>query len=278
MPLASLPSGINIFYEKFGADLDPALFLMHGLGSQMLLWDEEFCQELVEHGLQVIRFDSRDSGLSTRLPDGNQYTLSEMAQDLSELLDFLSIERAHIAGFSMGGMIAQTFASNHSEKCLSLISMSSNTGNPNYGRPHGETLEAMLAPPPQDLKGKLEKELSDRRLWASTEWHDEDHARALFEAYENRSPMPPSAYDRQYKAVLAGGNREERIKTISSPTRVIHGTADTLIDVSGGERTAAIIPNADLVLIDGWGHDLPPGSWPQVTQAIVEHIENLKAE
>ena len=178
----------------------------------------------------------------------------------------------------MGGMIAQTFASNHSEKCLSLISMSSNTGNPNYGRPHGKTLEAMLAPPPQDLKGKLEKELSDRRLWASTEWHDEDHARALFEAYENRSPMPPSAYDRQYKAVLAGGNREERIKTISSPTRVIHGTADTLIDVSGGERTAAIIPNADLVLIDGWGHDLPPGSWPQVTQAIVEHIENLKAE
>ncbi|HJP15526.1 MAG TPA: alpha/beta hydrolase [Acidimicrobiales bacterium] len=277
MPLASLPSGIDIFYEQFGNPSDPALLLMHGLGSQMLLWDEKFCTGLTKEGLHVIRFDSRDSGLSSRPPDGTNYTLSDMAKDVLELMDFLEINQAHIGGLSMGGMIAQTFASNHSDRCLSLISMASNTGNPNFGRPANETFKAMMAPAPDDPEKRIEKELTDRRLWASTEWHDEEHARALFHEYEKRSPMPRSAFERQAQAALTEGNREEKLEKISVPTLVIHGTADTLISQSGGERTAEVIHNAELVLINGWGHDVPPGSWPHLTKSIVEHVRNSAA-
>ena len=277
MPLASLPSGIDIFYEQFGNPSDPAILLMHGLGSQMLLWDEKFCMGLTKEGLRVIRFDSRDSGLSSRPPDGTNYTLSDMAKDVLGLMDFLEIKKAHIGGLSMGGMIAQTFASNHSERCLSLISMASNTGNPNFGRPGNETFKAMMAPAPDDPEERLEKELADRRLWASTEWHDEEHARALFYEYEKRSPMPRAAFERQARAALVEGNREENLEKISVPTLVIHGTADTLISQSGGERTAEVIHNAKLVLIEGWGHDVPPGSWPHLTKSIVEHVRNSAA-
>ena len=277
MPLASLPSEIDIFYEQFGNPSDPAILLMHGLGSQMLLWDEKFCMGLTKEGLRVIRFDSRDSGLSSRPPDGTNYTLSDMAKDVLGLMDFLEIKKAHIGGLSMGGMIAQTFASNHSERCLSLISMASNTGNPNFGRPGNETFKAMMAPAPDDPEERLEKELADRRLWASTEWHDEEHARALFYEYEKRSPMPRAAFERQARAALVEGNREENLEKISVPTLVIHGTADTLISQSGGERTAEVIHNAKLVLIEGWGHDVPPGSWPHLTKSIVEHVRNSAA-
>ena len=277
MPLASLPSEIDIFYEQFGNPSDPAILLMHGLGSQMLLWDEKFCMGLTKEGLRVIRFDSRDSGLSSRPPDGINYTLSDMAKDVLGLMDFLEIKKAHIGGLSMGGMIAQTFASNHSERCLSLISMASNTGNPNFGRPGNETFKAMMAPAPDDPEERLEKELADRRLWASTEWHDEEHARALFYEYEKRSPMPRAAFERQARAALVEGNREENLEKISVPTLVIHGTADTLISQSGGERTAEVIHNAKLVLIEGWGHDVPPGSWPHLTKSIVEHVRNSVA-
>ncbi len=277
MPLASLPSEIDIFYEQFGNPSDPAILLMHGLGSQMLLWDEKFCMGLTKEGLRVIRFDSRDSGLSSRPPDGTNYTLSDLANDVLGLMDFLEIKKAHIGGLSMGGMIAQTFASNHSDRCLSLISMASNTGNPNFGRPGNETFKAMMAPAPDDPEERLEKELADRRLWASTEWHDEEHARALFYEYEKRSPMPRAAFERQARAALVEGNREENLEKISVPTLVIHGTADTLISQSGGERTAEVIHNAELVLIEGWGHDVPPGSWPHLTKSIVEHVRNSAA-
>ncbi len=278
MPLASLPSGIDIFYEQFGDLADPAIFLMHGLGSQMLLWDEKFCKGLTEEGFSVVRFDSRDSGLSSRPPDGTRYTLSDMAQDVSDLMDYLKVKQAHIGGLSMGGMIAQTFASNHPERCLSLISMASNTGNPNFGRPGNETFKAMMAPAPEDPKERIEKELADRRLWASTEWHDEEHARALFQEYDERSPIPRAAFERQARAALTEGNREDKLKQISIPTLVIHGTADTLIGQSGGERTAEVIPDAKLELIDGWGHDLPPGCWPHLIKSIVEHTNNLEKE
>ena len=127
-------------------------------------------------------------------------------------------------------------------------------------------------------KERIEKELADRRLWASTEWHDEEHARALFQEYDERSPIPRAAFERQARAALTEGNREDKLKQISIPTLVIHGTADTLISQSGGERTAEVIPDAKLELIDGWGHDLPPGCWPHLIERIVGHINSLEKE
>ena len=167
-------------------------------------------------------------------------------------------------------MIAQTFAVEQPGRCRSMVSMASNTGNRDFGRPSGTALEAMMAPAPSDPAAAIQKELSDRRIWASI-WHDDDHARAVFAAYAARSVQPRHAFDRQVAAVRAFGNREERLATITVPTRVIHGTVDTLIAPSGGERTAAVIPGADLVMAEGWGHDMAPGAWPQLIDAIATH-------
>ena len=275
MSIAELPTGMDICFESFG-DVDaPTILLMHGLGSQMLLWEEGFCEGLAATGFRVVRYDHRDSGLSTMLDCGASYTLSDMADDAVGLLDHLGVDRAHIVGFSLGGMIAQTFAIEHPDRAHSLVSMGSNTGNPDFGRPTGEVFVALVAPAPDDPAERAAKDLVDRRLWASPEWHDDDHALATFARYAARSVQPPGAFDRQFAA--GAGNREEALGVLGVPTRVVHGTADTLLPMSGGERTAAIVPGADLVLIEGWGHDLPPGSWPHLIEAISAHALRVGA-
>jgi len=268
--IAELPSGIKLCHEAFGSPADPVVLLMHGLGSQLLLWEEGFCEGLAAEGFRVVRYDHRDSGCSTILEAGSAYTLSDQVADAVGLLDHLGAPAAHVVGMSMGGMIAQTFAVEQPGRCRSMVSMASNTGNRDFGRPSGTALEAMMAPAPSDPAAAIQKELSDRRIWASI-WHDDDHARAVFAAYAARSVQPRHAFDRQVAAVRAFGNREERLATITVPTRVIHGTVDTLIAPSGGERTAAVIPGADLVMAEGWGHDMAPGAWPQLIDAIATH-------
>ena len=274
MPITELPSGIHLCHEAFGDPADPVLLLMHGLGSQLLLWEEGFCDGLAAEGFRVVRYDHRDSGCSTILEEGSAYTLSDQAADAVGLLDHLGAPDAHVVGLSMGGMIAQTFAVEHPDRCRSMVSMASNTGNRDFGRPSGPVLEAMMAPAPADPTAAVEKELADRRLWASI-WHDDDHARLVFAAYAERSLQPRHAFDRQVAAALAHGNREERLATIAVPTLVLHGTADNLITLGGGQRTAEAIPGADLVVVEGWGHDLAPGAWPQLIEAISTHCHRV---
>ncbi len=273
---AELPTGINLCYESFGDSAAPTILLMHGLGSQLLLWEEGFCEGLAATGFRVVRYDHRDSGLSTMLADGDSYTLSDMAGDAVCLVDYLGVDAAHIVGFSLGGMIAQTFAIEHPDRTRSLVSMGSNTGNPDFGRPGGEVLAALVAPAPEDPGERAAKDLADRRLWASPEWHDDDHALATFARYAARSVQPTGAFDRQFAA--GGGDREEALRNLTVPTRVIHGTADTLLPMSGGERTAEVVPGADLVLIEGWGHDLPTGAWPHLIDAISTHCRAVERE
>ena len=274
MPITELPSGIHLCHEAFGDLADPVVLLMHGLGSQLLLWEEGFCDGLAAEGFRVVRYDHRDSGCSTILEEGSAYTLSDQAADAVGLLDHLGAPDAHVVGLSMGGMIAQTFAVEHPDRCRSMVSMASNTGNRDFGRPSGPALEAMMAPAPADPTAAVEKELADRRLWASI-WHDDDHVRLVFAAYAERSLQPRHAFDRQVAAALAHGNREERLATIAVPTLVLHGTADNLITLGGGQRTAEAIPGADLVVVEGWGHDLAPGAWPQLIEAISTHCHRV---
>ena len=177
MPFAQVSPDVKICYELFGRPEDPTLILLHGLGSQLLLWEEGFCTGLAAQGFQVVRFDSRDSGLSTKFPEGSAYTLSDMAADVVGLLGHLEVGNAHIVGFSLGGMVAQTVAVDHPERCRSLVSMGSNTGNRDFGRPTGETMAAMMTPTPETQEARVEKDLADRRLWASPAWHDEDLVR-----------------------------------------------------------------------------------------------------
>ena len=273
MPTASLTTGIDCCHEQHGDPADPTIVLVHGLGSQLLAWPPGFCDLLVAEGFHVVRIDNRDSGLSTCLTDGSAYTLSDMAADCVALILHLGVADAHFVGMSLGGMIVQTVAAEHPDRCRSMVSMASNTGNRDFGRPSGEALEAMMAEAPDDPAARAEKEVADNRLWCSTAWYDEGYIRALYAAYTERAPQPRGAFERQWGAAVASGNRDGQVATITVPSRVVHGSADTLIDVSAGEHTAELIPGADLVVIDGWGHDLPPGSWPHLVAAITEHAQ-----
>ena len=275
VPIVSLPSDIEICYESFGDPADPTMLLMHGLGSQLLVWEEGLCCLLADTGLHVVRYDHRDSGLSTIFdadgpPGGTPYDLSDMAADAVGLLDHLGLADAHVVGFSLGGMVAQVMAVEHPLRCRSLVSMGSTTGNREFGQPAEETLAAMLAPAPEDPDEAVAKDLADRRLWASV-WHDDDHAREVFVDYRVRSSQPRHAYDRQRGAAVSMGDREAALATITVPTRVVSGTADTLVLPAAGERTAEVIPGATFVLLDGWGHDMAPGAWPILVPAISEH-------
>jgi len=275
VPLADLPTGIRICHESFGEPTDPTVLLMHGLGSQLLVWEEGLCRLLADTGLHVVRYDHRDSGLSTIFgadgpPGGRPYDLSDMAGDAVGLLDHLGIRTAHVVGFSLGGMVAQTMVVEHPDRCRSLVSMGSSTGNREFGRPAEATLAAMLVPSPADPDEAVAKDLADRRLWASV-WHDDDHARKVFADYRARSPQPPHAYDRQRGAAARMGDREAALATIGVPTRVVHGSVDTLILPAAGERTAAVVPGADYVLLEGWGHDMAPGAWHLLVPAIADH-------
>ena len=271
MPTATLTTGIDCCYEQHGDPADPTIVLVHGLGSQLLAWPPGFCDLLVGEGFHVLRFDNRDSGLSTCLPDGTAYTLSDMAADAVALLDHLGTADAHFVGMSLGGQIVQTIAAEHPERCRSMVSMASNTGNRDFGRPSGEVIEAMMAEAPDDPAARTEKEVADNRLWCSTAWYDEGYIRALYAAYTERALQPSGAFERLWGAVVASGNRDAQVATITVSSRVVHGSADTLIPVDGGEHTAEMIPGADFVVVEGWGHDLPPGSWPHLAAAITEH-------
>ena len=274
MPKTLLSTGVEICYETFGSSANPTLLLIHGLGSQLLLWEEGFCSKLAEEGLHVIRYDQRDSGLSSEMQE--EYELLDMASDAAELLEYLTVEKAHIVGMSLGGMVAQIFAAEFPKKIISLTSMASNTGKAGFGIPQGKALDALLAPAPIDPKEQALKDLSDRRIWASTDWHDDEYCLKIFERYAERTNKPNEAKDRQMKAMNLSGNREEALMKIRAPTLVLHGSADTLVDPSGGQRTAEVIPKAEFVMIEGWGHDRPPGSWPKITNEIIKHVKNAE--
>ncbi len=289
MPRAVLSTGIELEYDTFGSPGDPALLLVMGFTAQMIGWDEEYCRMLAGRGHHVIRFDNRDCGLSTRL-DGVEvdtaavlgaalhgvgemptvpYLLSDMAADAIGLLDRLGLDRAHVMGASMGGMIAQTMAIEHPERVASLTSVMSTTGAPDVGRPTPEAMEALLAEPPTDRSAYIES--STRwAVWASRRHHDAERARESAAASYDRAFYPEGG-SRQMAAILASGDRTERLGGVTAPTLVIHGTDDTLIHPSGGEATAAAVPDARLLMVDDMGHDHPPALWPLLVDEITGH-------
>jgi pimeloyl-ACP methyl ester carboxylesterase len=286
MPRAVLSTGIELEYDTFGSPGDPALLLVMGFTAQMIGWDEEYCRMLAGRGHHVIRFDNRDCGLSTRL-DGVEVdtaavlgaalhgvgemptVLSDMAADAIGLLDRLGLDRAHVMGASMGGMIAQTMAIEHPERVASLTSVMSTTGAPDVGRPTPEAMEALLAEPPTDRSAYIES--STRwAVWASRRHHDAARARESAAASYDRAFYPEGG-SRQMAAILASGDRTERLGGVTAPTLVIHGTDDTLIHPSGGEATAAAVPDARLLMVDDMGHDHPPALWPLLVDEITGH-------
>lgn len=266
MPYAQ-SGDVSIFYDTFGFDDGPALVLLCGLGSQVLFWHDEFCFSLVDRGFFVVRVDNREAGLSGDVPEGAPYTLSDMAADVIAVLDALGVTAAHICGQSLGGMIAQHVALEHPARVMSLVSISSSTGNLEIGKPTDEALAALTEAPADTRDDQIERDIAHRRIWASPSWFDEEQARQYFVECYDRAYRPMAGV-RHFSALLASGSRDEALPTLALPVLVIHGALDPLISPEGGTHTASLIPGAELLVIEGLGHDLPSQVWQQVISAV----------
>jgi pimeloyl-ACP methyl ester carboxylesterase len=251
---------VELSYETFGSPTDPTLLLINGLGSQCINYDERWCEMFVAQGYRVIRFDNRDTGLSSKL-DEREYALGDMAADALAVLDAANVDRAHVMGISMGGMIAQRLAIDHGERLLSLTSVSSRTGEPGYGESSPAALAAVTAKPARTRDEHVDKQIAQRRVYGSKpEWFDEAYLRAREARAFDRCHCP-AGQRRQAQAIQADGDRADALRALTVPTLVIHGDRDTLIDPSGGRRTAELIPGARYVEIEGMGHDYPSAVW-----------------
>ena len=289
-------NGIEIEYETFGDRGARPLLLIMGLGAQLVLWEEEFCAGLVGRGHFVIRYDNRDVGLSTKLeqagapnvlevmqaagagrPVEAPYTLDEMADDAAGLLDTLDLDSAHVVGASMGGMIAQTLVLRHADRVRSVTSIMSSTGNPDLPPPKPEPLQALLQPRVEERESAIEQATSLQRLIGGTGFpFDVERTRRLAALSYDRS-FYPVGLTRQIAAVMASGNRKPALASVKAPTLVIHGDADPLVPLEGGQDTAQAIPGAELLVIEGMGHELPPQVWPRIIDAVSRHTEKAEA-
>jgi pimeloyl-ACP methyl ester carboxylesterase len=277
-------NGIDIEYETFGDPVAPALLLITGLGAQMTSWEDTFCVQLAGRGFHVIRFDNRDSGLSTLMdetgyPDmaaafsGNAhpaYQLDDLAGDAAGLLDALGIGAAHVVGASMGGFIAQLVAINHPDQVLSLTSIMSGPGGADEVPPKPEGAAVLIAAPPATREERIEQAMSFRRvLLGPSDPFDEAFERTRATRAVDRQYYPVGV-GRQLVAILAAESRLERLKEVRVPTLVIHGVDDVLVPVENGRLVAEAVPGARLLEIGGMGHDVPARVWPQVLDAIDE--------
>lgn len=281
-------SGINITYQRVGNPHAPVALLIMGVAGQSIHWPDSFCNALVDRGLQLVRFDNRDAGLSTHMTEAPHpdlraalagdlksvsYTLSDMASDAIGLLDALGIEKAHVVGASMGGQIAQTMAIEHPNRVLSLISMMSTTGNMSVGQPSKESLRELFAGPPAVTRDEvIQQALRAMSIIGSPGYPSSEAEVAIRAGRAYDRSHDPLGSARQAIATVASGDRAGRLRRLQTPTLVLHGLADRMCDVSGGRATAEAIPGAELELIEGMGHDLPPGLRPQLAKRIADFI------
>ena len=289
-PQIAHANGIDICYEIFGDAAAEPLLLIMGLGAQMIHWDDDFCRQLAARGFRVIRFDNRDIGKSSKLTGGKRITLVEylkfrllkipvsapyqlrdMADDTTGLMNALGIESAHIVGLSMGGMIAQEIAISFPQRVRSLTSIMSTTGNPKVPPPTREASAILMAPPAATRDEYIMRYAQTWKVlrvgsFPLDETRDRERAELTFDRGLN-----PAGVGRQLRAIMASGSRKERLRTVTAPTLVIHGTVDPLVHPEAGRDTAASIAGAKLLMIEGMGHALPIPMWPQIIDAIDKH-------
>ena len=289
---ATVNTNIELCFEEFGDRSDETILLIMGLATQMLAWDARFCQMLVERGFHVVRYDNRDVGRSTKVkakpPSVKQlalrdksaaaYTLADMADDAVGLLDHLGVERAHVVGASMGGMIAQTVAISYPERVLSLVSIMSNEGGRLKGQPQLTAYPVLLKKAPKEREAYAERTLDVLKVIGSPGFpRDEEEIKARARIAFDRGISAAGA-GRQLMAVVASPNRTPGLRKLRVPTAVIHGKQDKLVNRSGGRAVAGAVPGAELIEIDGMGHDLPPAVWPQIVDAIAANAARARSD
>jgi pimeloyl-ACP methyl ester carboxylesterase len=292
MPKAHV-NDIEIEYDTFGDSSSKPILLIMGLGGQMIAWLEELCNYVANQGFFVIRFDNRDVGLSTKFEEmgisnlteliaaftrgekvDTPYTLEDMADDAIGVLDDLNIDKAHICGASMGGMIAQIVAYRHPTRVLSLASIMSTTGNPDLPQATQELLQELFSPPPTDRDAYIKESVRRGRLTYGTFPYNEEQARILAAAAYDRC-FYPQGIMRQLAAITANGNRKPKLASIKVPTLVVHGREDPLVLVEGGKDTAEAIPGAELLIIEGMGHSFPIEVAPQIIEALLANTAKV---
>ena len=278
-------NGIELAYDEFGDPGGEPLLLVMGLGMQMIAWDQRLCGLLAERGYRVIRFDNRDCGHSTKFDRAGvparaamitgtgrpPYLLSDMASDSVGLLDELGIERAHVAGVSMGGMITQEIAIRHPGRLLSLASIMSSTGSRWLRWPKWKAMATLMARPPADSEAYIRLAIRTFEVIGSPgQRMDEESFRLLIETSYRRC-FYPDGVARQLHAINCSGNRTRALRRLDLPALVIHGSVDPLIRPAAGRATARAIPGARLKVVPGMGHDLSPAFWPQIVEALNAH-------
>jgi pimeloyl-ACP methyl ester carboxylesterase len=260
---------VSLYYEVFGPDEGSVLLLVNGLGSQCINFKVEFCEKFVAKGFRVVRFDNRDVGLSTHLPEGVKYSIEDMAQDGFAVLDAVGATKAHIAGWSMGGMIVQAMALRNPDRIVSMTSVMSAPG-PLVGERDPDVVAAFNAPPATSRAEAAERHLAGLKAWGSPSCFDVDRITAdAYAAYDRC--WDPGGRQRQAIAVISSPSREEGLRSLAVPTLVVHGDADRLVPVEFGRRTAEVIPGARFQLVEGMGHDYPPQYWDRVVELISSH-------
>ena len=272
-------NGINLEIETIGNPELPAVLLIMGLGAQLTAWPDNFCKQISDRGFFVVRFDNRDVGKSTWFDDAGEpnmnwtyissifgrkikspYSLSDMSDDAAGVLDSLGIDKAHVIGASMGGMIAQRFALNHSDRVLSLCSIMS---TPRFIRPEFELARELMEPEPEDRNERIASGMKAAKLINGEVFPLPANAADLIAASIDRS-WHPQGITRQMTAILSDGDRRELLTSLSIPTTVIHGTLDRLVPPKGGRETSDAIKDSRLVWIEGMGHSLPEETWPEI--------------
>ena len=281
-------NAIDIEYETLGDPSQPAMLLIMGLGAQLIHWPDAFCRGLAARGFRVVRFDNRDSGLSTSRaswgrPDlaavvgqvmrGERadvpYRLDDMAADAIGLLDALGIDRAHVVGASMGGSIAQLVAGHHWQRTRSLVSMMSTSGRPELATADRDVVRVILGrPPPEDREALVRYVVRVRQAVGSPRYPEsEAEHRALVERALARA-YNPDGNDRQYAAVIASGDRVALLQKLRVPTLVLHGEDDPLLPQEHARDTAMLVPGSEIEVYPGWGHDIPRGLIPTLVERI----------
>jgi proline iminopeptidase len=289
---------LHIEYESLGDPAHPAIVLIMGLGMQLMAWPDSFCQALVARGYRVIRFDNRDCGLSGRAPGKKRanlllamaasalglpvrapYTLEDMAGDTVGLMDRLGIERAHIVGASMGGMIAQVLAAKFPQRVLSLTSIMSSSGNRRVSKPSKKARKVLLSRPadPKNPDSVIEHLVEMFGVIGSPGYPSTREELRSRIGHSVRRAYEPAGTARQLLAIIASGDRRKLLQTITAPTLVLHGADDPLVPLAAGRDTAQNIPGASLQVIEGMGHDFPEALMPRLAQAIAEHCERSGA-
>jgi pimeloyl-ACP methyl ester carboxylesterase len=263
---------VELYYETFGDPADPVLLLVNGFGSQCINFKEAWCERFVAEGFHVVRFDNRDVGLSTHTKDMPEYRLADMADDGFAVLDAVGAARAHVAGWSMGGMIVQSMAIARPERLLSMTSVMSSPGGDVGAVADPDAMAALTAPAPKTRQESIDQYVAAQHVIGTPAFIDDERLAADAAAIYDRS-FDPGGRARQMNANMKSPSRQDALRSVTVPTLVMHGDKDRLVPIEAGRLTAELIPGATFTVIEGMGHDYPPQLWDEIVGHLVKHMK-----